>query len=160
MFSWIDLGLELAARFASVSVMRALGRVFVIKTGLRDQRHFRSFAVPSAHSDRAVQKAERRMADAPARAWRMADLATEVALCERRFQRRFVQATGRTPLAYLQGLRIALAQDLLADGRDTLAQITDRVGYQNENAFRRLFLRETGLTPSDYRKRHRRAPVG
>lgn len=160
MFSWIDLGLELVARFASVSVMRTLGRIFVIDTGRRDQRHFRSFAAPSVHGDRAVQKAERLMADAPARSWRMVDLAAEVALSERSFQRRFVQATGRTPLAYLQALRIAVAQDLLADGRDTLAEITDRVGYQNENAFRRLFLRETGLTPSDYRRRHIRAPVG
>lgn len=160
MFSWIDLGLELVARFASLSVMRALGRIFVVDTGRRDQRHFRNFAVPSAHGDAAVQKAERRMANTPAQAWRMVDLAADVAMSERTFQRRFVQATGRTPLTYLQGLRIALAQDLLADGRDSVAQIADRVGYQNENAFRRLFLRETGLSPSDYRRRHIRTPFG
>lgn len=156
LFSWIDLGLELTARFTSRAIMRELGRFFVIDTGQRDQRHYRSFRPATDHTDAAILRAQHLLADNLARRWRIPELAVATALSERSLLRRFSAATGRTPLAYLQALRISAAQDRLADSATPVERVAAEVGYENANAFRKLFRRETGLSPSEYRKRLRR----
>lgn len=156
LFSWIDLGLELTARFTSQAIMRELGRFFVIDTGQRDQRHYRSFRPAKDHTDAAILRAQHLLADNLARPWRIPELAAATALSERSLLRRFSAATGRTPLAYLQALRISAAQDRLADSAAPVERVAAEVGYENANAFRKLFRRETGLSPSEYRKRLRR----
>lgn len=153
LFSWIDLGLELTARLACRAIMRELGRFFVIDTGRRDQRHYRSFHAPDDHGDRAILRAQRLLEADPVYRWRIPALAVRVALSERSLLRRFTAATGRTPLSYLQALRIRAALDRLADSSEPIAMIALAVGYENANAFRKIFRRETGLSPSGYRQR-------
>ena len=70
----------------------------------------------------------------------------------RNFVRRFKQATGDSPLAYLQKLRIAAAKRLLESDHRTIQEISDAVGYQDAAFFRQLFERHTGVSPSAYRQ--------
>ena len=62
----------------------------------------------------------------------------------RNFVRRFKQATGDSPLAYLPKLRVATAQRLLESGQRTVQQISESVGYQDVAFLSRRF-------PSPYR---------
>ena len=71
----------------------------------------------------------------------------------RNFIRRFKEATGRTPLANLQSLRIATARRLLENGRGTIQEVSAAVGYDDLMFFRSLFRRHTGLSPTEYRQR-------
>jgi len=71
----------------------------------------------------------------------------------RNFVRRFQQATGDSPLIYLQKLRIAAAKRLLESDQRTMQEICDAVGYQDVAFFRKLFQRQTGVSPSAYRRR-------
>ena len=57
----------------------------------------------------------------------------------RNFVRRFKQATGDSPLAYLQKLRVATAQRLLESGHRTVQQISESVGYQDVASLSRRF---------------------
>jgi len=66
--------------------------------------------------------------------------------------RRFKQATGDSPLHYLQKLRIAAAKRLLESDHRTMQEISDAVGYQDTAYFRELFQRHTGVSPSAYRR--------
>ena len=71
----------------------------------------------------------------------------------RNFVRRFKQATGDSPLIYLQKLRVAAAKRLLEGDHRTMQEISDAVGYQDVAYFRALFQRHTGVSPSAYRRR-------
>jgi len=70
----------------------------------------------------------------------------------RNFKRRFKEATGQAPLAYLQALRIEKAKQLIESTRMTIDSITLAVGYEDSNSFRRLFRQRVGLSPAAYRK--------
>ncbi len=76
-------------------------------------------------------------------------------LAERTFKRRFVGATGLTPIAYVQRLRIEDAKRRLERTDASIDEVGWRVGYEDPAFFRRLFKRTTGLAPSAYRKRFR-----
>ena len=71
----------------------------------------------------------------------------------RNFVRRFKQATGDSPLIYLQKLRVAAAKRLLESDHRTMQEISDAVGYQDVAFFRNIFHRHTGVSPSAYRER-------
>ena len=71
----------------------------------------------------------------------------------RNFVRRFKQATGDSPLIYLQKLRIAAARRLLENNHRSMQEISDAVGYQDVAFFRALFQRHTGVSPSAYREK-------
>jgi len=86
-------------------------------------------------------------------------------LAGRTFKRRFLQATGLTPLAYVQRLQIEDAKRRLERTDTSIEEISWQVGYEDPAFFRRLFKRTTGLAPGAYRKRfcipdfaRRRAP--
>lgn len=70
------------------------------------------------------------------------------------FIRCFRQMTGLTPLQYIINLRISNAQMLLESTDYTIAQIAENVGYDNPLYFSRLFHKQTGISPKDYRKNH------
>lgn len=70
----------------------------------------------------------------------------------RTFKRRFKGATGVTPLHYLQQLRVQQGKDLLKHSNLSVAQIAWNVGYEDAGHFGRLFKRECGSTPAQWRK--------
>jgi transcriptional regulator GlxA family with amidase domain len=76
-------------------------------------------------------------------------------LAQRTFKRRFKDATGLTPIAYVQRLRIEEAKRRLERTDATIDEISWQVGYEDPAFFRRLFKRTTGLAPGAYRKRFR-----
>jgi transcriptional regulator GlxA family with amidase domain len=76
-------------------------------------------------------------------------------LAERTFKRRFTSATGLTPIAHVQRLRIEDAKRRLERTDTPVDEISWRVDYEDPAFFRRLFKRVTGLSPDAYRKRFR-----
>jgi transcriptional regulator GlxA family with amidase domain len=74
-------------------------------------------------------------------------------LPKRSFDRRFRAATGYSPLAYVQTLRIEEAKQLLETTTTAVEQIGRNVGYEDTASFRRMFRRITGLAPGDYRRK-------
>lgn len=82
------------------------------------------------------------------------DLAERIHVSVRTLQRRFLAATGVSPLQYQQALRLARAQALLEGGRLPVADVAEAVGYADRVAFGRIFKRHTGLTPAAWRLRH------
>jgi AraC-like DNA-binding protein len=88
----------------------------------------------------------------PARAWTVDDLAREVALSRSALAERFSELVGESPMQYLLRWRLALAAQVLRAGREPIARIAERSGYESEAAFGRAFKREFGAPPAAWRK--------
>ena len=69
------------------------------------------------------------------------------------FSKNFKKVTNLSPKQYLISVRMANAMNLLDNTDDTVAQVAAAVGYNNTQYFHRLFLKHTGMTPVEYRKR-------
>ena len=82
----------------------------------------------------------------------LSHLAGRFGMSTRTFNRRFKAAVGRTPLEYLQEMRINIARDLLKTSNLSINEIADRVGYQDAGYFTILFRKLLATSPNDYRK--------
>lgn len=68
------------------------------------------------------------------------------------FIRTFKQYAGTTPMQYIVALRITNAQMLLETTNYNVTEIGNFVGYDNPLYFSRIFKKQKGFSPSEYRK--------
>lgn len=68
------------------------------------------------------------------------------------FIRSFKQQMGMPPLQYLTSIRINRAKELLKDTENTISEISLMVGFDNPLYFSKLFKKQTGQSPTAYRK--------
>lgn len=81
----------------------------------------------------------------------IADLAARFCLSERTLARHVQAATGRSPLALLQSVRLNKARMLLENSKLPVSEVAARVGYGDATALRRLMRKSTGATPRQFR---------
>jgi AraC-like DNA-binding protein len=93
----------------------------------------------------------------PGDTWTLAALASEVHVSRATLARRFTEAVGEPPLAYLARWRMHLAAHHLKHSTDTVESIARAVGYSSEYAFNRAFARHSGQPPGRYRRQALRA---
>lgn len=152
-----DVSLYLVEKYCSREIALRTARSLCIEMPRTWQNSFTHFEMRAAHNDEGVLAAEQYLRHHFDEELRFDEVAAHVAMSPRNFARRFKDATGETPLAYLHGLRIAVAKQLLETSPNTVAEIGQRVGYDDAAFFRQLFQRRTGVSPSDYRRRFGRA---
>ena len=69
------------------------------------------------------------------------------------FTRMFKDSIGKTPIDYINGLRINRAMKLLCTTELSMTEISDAVGFCNANYFHKIFKQYIGSSPLAYRKR-------
>jgi transcriptional regulator GlxA family with amidase domain len=148
--SHADLMLHLVRRIGGPSLGEACAKYLVVDETAKSQACFRVLE-HLAQADAAVAHAEKSMRAAPAKPPTLAELARQAGLTPRTLSRRFVTATGLSPKRFLRRVRLELAAHLLCSSSDAVATVAERVGYDDERAFRRAFQREHGSSPSRYR---------
>jgi AraC family transcriptional regulator len=79
-------------------------------------------------------------------------LAAQAGLSKFYFNRLFKSAMGVSPSRYHMTLRMDEAKRLLRETSSNVVTVGLEVGYANPSHFAQLFRRETGLSPSDYRR--------
>jgi AraC-like DNA-binding protein len=93
-----------------------------------------------------------RIETSPEEIFTVSQLADKIGISEHILETAFKLKRGTTLLLYVQQQRLKVAKQLLGGTADTVACIALSVGYADQSYFSRLFKRETGSTPSDYRK--------
>ncbi|MFD0150869.1 GlxA family transcriptional regulator [Streptomyces sp. NPDC127132] len=149
----LDLGLYIVRRDHGAEVANAVSRRLVFAAH-RDggQRQFVERPVPDIPDESL----------APVLAWAqerldepltVAALASRAAVSPATLHRRFRAQLGTTPLAWLTGERVALACRLIERGEARLDAVARSSGLGTAAHLRALMRRETGLAPSEYRRR-------
>jgi AraC-like DNA-binding protein len=80
-------------------------------------------------------------------------IADSVGLSVKYISKLFKMETGQGLLSYIGAVRIQKAKDLLNEGRYTLNEISEMVGYTSIKTFRRVFRKIEGVNPGKYRTR-------
>jgi transcriptional regulator GlxA family with amidase domain len=153
--TWHDLVLYLIARYAGATTAQEVARLFALQWHQDGLTPYIIFEGKSDHGDAAIQSAQQWLSNHFSVANPVEEMVRRSKLAERSFKRRFTHATGHTPIAYVQRLRIEDAKRRLERTEASVDEISWRVGYEDAAFFRRLFKRTTGLAPSAYRKRFR-----
>lgn len=156
--SYLNLALRLVERFAGANLAASTAKLLLIDTNRISQASYKSLTVQDRepHSDRLVTRAQRWMEKHFHEGFHLADLANHFAVSERTLNRRFKQAIDVTPYSYLQSVRIDIAKRLLETSGLNVEAISNRVGYSDLSAFRRIFKRNAGLSPREYQRRFSR----
>ena len=82
------------------------------------------------------------------------NLSARFAVGRRNFDRRFVRATGNTPIEYVQRVKIESAKKALEGTRKTVSEVMYDVGYSDVKAFRDVFRKITGMSPIEYKRKY------
>ncbi|KQZ57947.1 AraC family transcriptional regulator [Rhizobium sp. Root149] len=151
--AWTDLGLTLVEKLMGVGTMLATARFLLVDPPRRDQDIYKAFVPKFDHGDTAILGVQHHIHAQAAEAHDIPELADRAGLADRTFLRRFVKATGLRPTEYLQQVRVMKARDALETTSLSVEQISWDVGYSDVTAFRRVFQRIAGLTPTQYRQR-------
>ena len=106
----------------------------------------------SSHHDETVVQAQQWLQDHLAESVSIGSLARQLGMSSRTLNRRFKAATGLSPQAYLQNLRVAAAKDLLRHSNLGIGEIAWQIGLQDVSYFSQLFRRHSGISPLRYRE--------
>lgn len=151
--TWHDLVLYLIARHVGSTAAQAVAHFFALQWHQDGLAPYIVFEGRNDHGDSAIRSAQEWVATHFSGANPLEEMILRSGLSERTFKRRFTAATGFSPIAYVQRLRIEEAKRRLERTEAPVDEIGWQVGYEEPAFFRRLFKRVTGLTPGIYRRR-------
>lgn len=137
-------------RVLSPDVARWLASV----TGLdREEEH-------KLAADQLVARAQLWIEQHYTRPIRMSDLAQILSTSLATLNRRFHKATGLSPKAYVQHLRLLAAFRMLEKTNRSIDQIAEQLGYSDGRLFRTMFRKNTGKSASQWRSEARGESAG
>jgi transcriptional regulator GlxA family with amidase domain len=142
--SWQDLVLYLIGRFVSPVAAQAIAKFELLERHADGQAPYLPFLPETQHGDSQVSQHQDWLVENFAVASPVAEMIHRSGLSDRAFQRRFKQATGLTPIAYVQHVRVDQAKRMLEQGNLPVDQISWEVGYEDAAAFRRPQSAEVG----------------
>jgi transcriptional regulator GlxA family with amidase domain len=153
--TWYDLLLYVISRTAGREAALQTAKFFLLQWHSDGQSPYMSFREPLEHGDAIVRQAQEWLRRNYSQPNPVSELEAQSGLSARSFKRRFKQATGLAPLAYIQQLRIDRAKGLLEKSELPVDAVSWKIGYEDAAFFNRLFKRITGLTPGVYRRKFR-----
>lgn len=150
--SFNDLSFYLIEKLSSREVAIQCSKAMVQNFGRASQAPYAACQFPKSHHAQDILAAQRWIEENYSDSLTISMLAEKFAMGHRTFERRFKQATGDSPLVYIQKVRINAAKTMLEKPYATFEEVTYHVGYEDSSSFRRIFQRHTGLRPKEYQR--------
>jgi transcriptional regulator GlxA family with amidase domain len=152
--SFLNLALYLVERWLGADVARASSKMFLVDVNKSPQTAYAILAGQKTHGDAEILRAQGFVESNLAASLSVGELSRKVGMSRRTFVRRFTRATGCSPRDYLQRVKVEAAKRALESTRHSVGAISSEVGYSDPVALRKVFVKLTGLTPADYRRRY------
>jgi transcriptional regulator GlxA family with amidase domain len=153
-FSFLNLILYLVEKYYDRQTAIFCSKVFQIEMDRNSQSAFIIFTGQKSHGDDVVKKAQEYIESKLHEKISMERLSSRLATGRRNFDRRFIKATGNTPVEYSQRVKIEAAKKAFETSRKTINEVMYDVGYSDVKAFREVFRRITGISPLEYRMKY------
>lgn len=153
-YSFLNLMVYLLEKYYDRQTAIYCAKVFQIELDRESQSRFIIFTGQKSHADEVVKKAQVYIEDHVTEKISIEQLSKKFAIGRRSFDRRFIKATGNTPLEYTQRVKIESAKKALESSSKTIHEIMYEVGYTDVKAFREVFRKVTGMSPVEYKGRY------
>jgi transcriptional regulator GlxA family with amidase domain len=151
--SWHDLALHLITRFVGPRAAQSMARLMLLDWHSQGQAPYVGFLPFLDHGDGLILSLQKWLDTHFSITNPIEEMSQRCGLSTRNLERRFRKATGRSPLDYVQNVRIEAAKSRLLRSDKPLDEIAAEVGYENPAFFRRVFKRNVRITPSAYRRK-------
>lgn len=158
-YSFLNLAIYLVEKYYDRQTAIYCSKVFQIEMDRQSQSAFIIFTGQKLHGDEMVQKAQAYIESNVDEKISIENLSSKFAVGRRNFDRRFIKATGNTPVEYSQRVKIEAAKKAFETSRKTINEVMYEVGYSDVKAFREVFRKITGLSPLEYRGKYNKAEV-
>jgi transcriptional regulator GlxA family with amidase domain len=153
-YSFLNLILFLVARYFDRETAIYCSKIFQIDIDRSSQSPFHIFQIQKNHGDELIARAQTYMEENLHEKISFEELAAKLATSRRTFDRRFIKATGNTPVEYLQRVKVEVAKNTLEKGKKSVFEVMMEVGYSDDKTFREVFKKITGLSPLDYKAKY------
>ncbi len=106
----------------------------------------------SAFSDKNLSRALDAFHKSPTNSWTVETLAHTAGMSRTSFAVQFQKTMSMTPMEYVTRWRMELAKKVLQEPGTSLSEAAETAGYASDSSFTRVFKKETGMTPAEFRK--------
>ncbi|MEO7989988.1 MAG: helix-turn-helix domain-containing protein [Chryseolinea sp.] len=153
-YSFLNLIIYLVEKYYDRQTAIFCSKVFQIEMDRNSQSAFSIFTGQKLHDDEVVKKAQTFIESRLQEKITMEELSTKFSVGRRNFDRRFIKATGNTPVEYSQRVKVESAKKAFESSRKTINEVMYEVGYTDVKAFREVFRKITGMSPIEYKGKY------
>lgn len=153
-YSYLNLLLYIIEKHLGREMSILASKMFEIDIERKSQNPFMIFVGQKRHGDETVLNAQEFIENNPTTTFTVDEVCNKFDVGRRTFERRFKKSTGNSIVEYIQRVKVEFAKKQLETGRKTVNEIIYEVGYNDIDAFRKVFKKFTDLSPIDYRKKY------
>ncbi len=153
-YSFLNLMIYLVEKYYDRQTAIFCAKVFQIEMDRQSQSAFIIFKGQKLHGDEMVKQAQAYIESKLDEKISVEHLSAQFSVGRRNFDRRFIKATGNTPVEYAQRVKIESAKKSFENSRKTINEVMYEVGYSDVKAFREVFRKITGVSPLEYRNKY------
>lgn len=158
-YSFLNLAIYLVEKYYDRQTAIYCSKIMQVEIDRQSQSAFIIFTGQKLHDDEMVKKAQSYIESKLDEKISVEDMSSKFAVGRRNFDRRFIKATGNTPVEYAQRVKIEWAKKAFENTRKTVNEVMYEVGYSDLKAFREVFRKITGMSPLEYRNKYNKEAV-
>jgi transcriptional regulator GlxA family with amidase domain len=148
-----NLLMHLVEKFTNREIAIQASKYFVVDLDKDFQSPFIVFNGLKDHQDEVVLKSQEYIEKNYVRKFTIDEISDKFNVTRRTLERRFRKNTRYTINEYIQRVKVEAAKKYLEIGRKSISEIMADVGYNDIQAFRKVFKEISGMTPIDYKNK-------
>jgi len=153
-YSFTSLMIYLIEKYFGHEAAVLLSKIFLVHLHDATQSTFCILNLQKGHNNPDIRKVQDYLENNYPKTVTIDKMAEIACMSPRTFMRNFKKHTGNTPNKYLQKVRVENAKKMLEHSGLSIEQICMEVGYIDFAAFRKIFKKYAGLTPSNYKRQY------